>query len=390
MANRSWDALILADPRFIGGTSAAIATDVRAFRAMGLRVGIRFVYAVNYFDPEDGESPIFDELFSLDGVDKVEGDAPARAQIAFFHHPAIFFYHPVGNPLQIKAKRSVIVTHQPLYWGDGALALDPMQVQRNIHDQFGVRPDWAPISGLCRRQYRTFAPFLRLTNTDWINTFDADEWAPKREKLASANLVVGRHGRPNRDKWPDTGPDLSASLPAGPDTKIRVMGAPENFFDTFGVDTSAWEILAFNQEPVLDFLDSLDVFSYFHSGLWTEAFGRTIAEAMLMETRCILDRALEPTFGKHAIYCAPSEVPSVLARIREDLPGARAAAKAAREHCLQEYSTRSVAARYQALLADTGTVQRRGGTSVGPLTTARKFIGFHRRQRQARKRQAAQ
>lgn len=387
MSANKFDVLILADPRFIGGTSSAIATDVQAFQAMGLRTGIHFVDAMDYFEPEDAENPIFEDLFGLERVERILGDGPLEADIAFFHHPAIF-QEPVGAPVRVKARRAVIVTHQPLFWGDGALSIDPLLIQRNIFRQFGVRADWAPISGLCRRQYRTFAPLVRLTHMDWINTFDADTWVPKRPKLTGPQLVVGRHGRPNRDKWPDMPAELAGSLPADSETKIRVMGAPADFFNEMGIATHDWDILAFNQEPVVDFLDSLDVFSYFHSALWTEAFGRTIAEAMLMENRCILDPALKPTFGAHAIYCAPTEVAQVLDRLREDLPGARAAAAKARAYCLKEYSTRSIAARYEQLLGDEGTVSRAGGTAVSPLTTLRKFIGFHRRRRQTRHRRA--
>ncbi len=378
MADRYWDALILTDPRFMGGTSAAIATDVRAFHAMGLRTGIHFIDAQGFFQPHETANPVFEALFELDSVQRVDASEAARAGLAFFHHPAIYL-NPVAAPLAVQADKAVVVTHQPLFSGNGALNVDPLMVQRQIERQFGVKPDWAPISGLCRRQYLSFAPLLKLTTIDWLNTFEVEDWTPARSKLTRSHLVVGRHGRPHQDKWPDTGSAMSASLPVGPDTTIRVMGAERDFYDGYGADTSDWDILGFNAEPVRDFLDSLDVFSYFHSSRWTEAFGRTIAEAMLMENRCILDPALEPTFGAHAIYCSPTDVSAVLDRIRADLPAARLAARAAREYCIQAYSNRTIAARFEALLADPGTTSRHGGASVAPWTAARRLTGFHRR-----------
>lgn len=371
----------------MGGTSAAIATDVRAFQAMGLKTAIHFIDANGFFLPEETANPVFDDLFALDGVEKTSSRS-VRARLAFFHHPAIFL-HPCDTPIQVVADKAVIVTHQPLFAGNGALTIDPLMVQRNIQQQFGPKPEWAPISGLCRSQYLSFVPFLRLTTVDWINTFAVEDWAPKREKLTGPKLTVGRHGRPHKDKWPDTGADLTASLPAGPDTHIRVLGADPNFYSGYGANISDWEVLPFNAEPAADFLDSLDIFSYFHSAEWVEAFGRTIAEAMLMETRCILDPALKPTFGEHAIYCQPSEVADVLNHIRADLPAAKAAAKAARNHCVQEYSTATIGARYQQLLTDTGTTSRRGGAAVAPWTAARRWTGFHRRQHARKQRPAA-
>ncbi|GAB5458900.1 MAG: glycosyltransferase family 1 protein [Henriciella sp.] len=379
MAETFWDVLILTDPRFMGGTSAAIATDVRAFQAMGLKTAIHFIDANGFFLPEETANPVFDELFALGGVEKIETSS-ARARLAFFHHPAIFL-NECSAPLRILADKAIIVTHQPLFAGNGGLNIDPIRVQNNIQRQFGPKPDWAPISGLCRSQYLSFAPFLRLTNIDWINTFAVEDWKPKREKLTGPMLTVGRHGRPHKDKWPDTGDDLTASLPAGPQTHIRVLGADPEFYSGYGVDISAWEILPFNAEPAADYLDSLDVFSYFHSSEWTEAFGRTIAEAMLMKTRCILDPALKPTFGEHAIYCQPTEVSNVLEHIRADLPAAKKAAEAARDFCVTAYSTSTIAARYHAMLADSGTTSRRGEIAVAPWTSLRRLAGFHRRQR---------
>ncbi len=387
MSNRLWDALILTDPRFIGGTLSAVATDIRAFQAMGLRVGVHLVEAQGFFEPEDMPHPAFEDLLALEGVELVNPSVTAHAKLAFFHHPAVFF-NRVGAPLQVAADKAVIVTHQPLFFGNGALIVDPFTVQRNIRSQFGPRPEWAPISGLCRRQYLSMAPFLKLTQTDWLNTFAVEDWTPHRAKLTGPDLVVGRHSRPDPEKWPDRGTDLAASLPAGPQTKIRVMGAGQEFYQSYNVDASNWDVLEFNQEPAAAFLDRLDVYSYFHSANWTEAFGRNVAEAMLMGARCILDPALEPTFGRHAIYCAPSEVGSVLTHIRNNLDQHRAATKAAQAHCIETYSTQTIAARYHQMLNDKGTVSRRDGTSTPPWTVARKFIGFHRRNK-TRQEQAA-
>mgnify|MGYP006275508473 CR=1 FL=1 len=382
MPETAFDALIITDARFLGGTAGAVATDMRAFSQMGLKVGLCLVRSQGFFQPGDPDNRVFEELAGLPGVTRLAPGSRARARVAFFHHPAIF-QRPVDTGFDIEAERAAVITHHTPFQGDGALHYDPLAIQSVIHRQFGVRPDWAPISGVCRHQLESFAPFLRLTCVDWANTFDVSVWSPKREKLTGPQLTVGRHGRPDRMKWADSAGAITASLPAGPETRIRVMGAEAEFFNEIGVDTAGWEILPFNGEPVPDFLDSLDVFSYFHSRMMVEAFGRTVVEAMLMGARCILDPCLEPNFGDLAIYCAPEEVPQAIARIREDLPAARAEALRARETCVRRYGLDAVARQWEALLADPGTRARRA-PAVPPLRAARKLTGFHRRQRQSR------
>lgn len=382
-ANR-YDALILVDPRFMGGTATAVDSDVRTLAAAGLTIGLYFVEGRGFFLPEETPNPKLEALFDLDGVTRIPAGETARARIAFFHHPQPFQFG-VGNPITVEADNSVIVCHQAPFKGDGALDYDPFAIQKRIREQFGVNPLWAPISGICRAQFRSFAPFLRLTRQDWPNTFHIEDWVPKRDKLTTPDLTVGRHGRPHADKWGDTGTDIAASLPAGPHTHIRTMGTDAAFFEEMGVDVSAWDVLPFNAEPVVDFLDSLDVFSYFHSARWTETFGRTVAEAMLLGVRCILDPSLKATFGEHAIYCAPSEVARVLDHIRADLPGARAAAAKAQAWCIETYATQSVPARMETFVSDPGTTSRRGPVTASPLTAARKWTGYQRRRRQQEK-----
>ena len=375
-----FDALILTDPRFSGGTSAAVAADVKAMVKGGLNVGLALVESTGFFLSHERANTAILDLADLDGVSRVDPKTCGEVEcdIAFFHHPSVF-ENPVETAFPIDSTQAILITHQPLFLGDSALAFDPFRVQSNIRKQFHRSFLWAPISGICRQQFRAYAPLLRLTQADWPNAFDIDTWTPKREKLQSPNLVIGRHGRAHPDKWPASGAEIANSLPAGPNTHVKVMGVDPDFLREKGVDTSAWTMLAFNQQPVFDFLDELDVFSYHHSPLWVESFGRTIAEAMLMGVRCVLSPELEPTFGEHAIYARPDEVPGVLDRIRSNLAPERAATDAARQFCIEAFSTRSILGRFQALKTDAGTRSRRPKPVVSPLIAAKKLAGFRRR-----------
>lgn len=377
-----FDVLILTDPRFMGGTTAAIAADMRAFSQAGLSVGLYLVQSDGFFRREDQPNPAVQDLADLDGVTLCNDRATLAAGVAFFHHPGIFL-HPVLNPVHVTADRSLVVTHQPLFEGNGAMNFDPLRVMANLKQQFGTVPIWAPVSGLCRQHYRSLAPVLRLSREDWGNSFDVSTWTPRREKFTRPVLTIGRHGRPHTEKWPDTAADIAACLPATATSRIRVMGADRSHLDRLGVDVSAWDLVAFNGETPQAFLDSLDVFSYFYADRWVEAYGRTVAEAMLMGCRCILPDSLRPTFGPHALYGRPQDVPSMLAHLRDHPAEARAAAARARIRIEAEVSAVHIVARLQRLRRDIGTRSRRGGGHAGSLTTLRKLIGVRRRHRPA-------
>ena len=376
-----YDVSILCDPRFTGGTSAALETDVLAFNRAGLKTAVIPLSSNGFFLEEGPWHSAYGEFLRLANVDVITNANSVTSEVAFFHHPGIF-RAPVSNPLPVHAKKTFIVTHQSLFKGDGTMEYDPFAIERNIRRQFGVRPVWAPISGLARSHFASVSPFLKVSEEDWPNTFNTDLWTPRRPKLRDAGLlVIGRHGRPHPDKWPNRKNLVESSLPASPATKIRVMGAPDEHLRALSVIQDEWEVLPFNSEPVTEFLDSLDVFSYFHSPTWVESFGRTIAEAMLMGVCCILPVPLKQTFGPHAHYCTEEEVPEVIKNIRANLEREREAAALAQAWVAESFNTASIVPRFNRFSKSNGFRFKHGSRAVPPIQAARRLLGIKRRNR---------
>lgn len=373
------DILCVADPRFSGGTTAALVADVEAFLGLGARVGLMFVTSAFLREGVDRPNPAALGLLDHDGVTPVPAAGTVTAGTVFLHHPMIFF-HGVAERAEIRAPRAALIAHQAPFRGDGSLEYDPIAAAARIRRGFGLRPLWAPISGLCRRQLESFAPLIRLTAEDWINVFETADWTPKREVFSGPELVIGRHGRDDPLKWPGSATEIAASLPAGPGRRIRVMGCPRAHLESLGADLSGWEVVPFGAEPVPAFLDGLDVFSYHHHPRWTETFGRTAAEAAMMGRIAIVDPALAATFGDVAIPAPPAEVPALIDRLAADPAAARARGAAARQTALARYGRESVAGRLERLGRDAGTGARVAPSS-GLIRTARKLIGLHRRRR---------
>lgn len=379
--NKAYDILCVADPRFAGGTTAALVSDVEAFCALGARVGLMLVSSAFLRDGIDKPNPAALGLLDLDGVTAVPARGPVTAEIAFLHHPLVFS-KGVSGWAEIRADRAVLVAHQAPFRGDGSLEYNPLEIGWRIRRALGAAPFWAPISGLCRRQLESFAPFIRLTSEDWINVFEAADWTPDRAIFSGDNIAIGRHGRDDPLKWPATAADIAGSLPLAPGRRIRVLGCPKTHLESLGVSLSSWEILDFGEVPVPNFLNSLDIFSYHYHPRWTETFGRTVAEAVMMGRVAIVDPALAPTFGDLAIIAPPAETPAVIARLSANPAASRERAAAARLTALSRYRSESVADRITRLKRDRGTTARAPG-GVLRLRTLRKVIGLHRRRMMA-------
>lgn len=373
------DVLLVADPRFAGGTSSALASDCRSFLACGLTVGLLLIRS-GFFREGSGCPPQSGVLAlrSLDGVVEVPSGGEVEADVAFFHNPLAFGPNLAGDA-RLRARCGVMVAHHAPFRSDGSLEYDPVATGLRILRRFGVYPHWAPISALTRAQLRSFVPLLRLLPEDWVNTFDPAEWRSRRPVFTGQRPTVGRHGRPDPNKWPATAAEIEATLPAHRGWRVRVLGFPGEGLDDPGADTSGWELVPFGGEPVDRFLDTLDVFSYFPGPRLTEAFGRTVAEASLMGRPCVLDRRLEPTFGDIALYCDPLDVPDVLERLAGDPEAARAFGERARIACIERFGASSVGARLGRLLSREDRPHPPVARHVGPLRSARKWLGLYRR-----------
>lgn len=372
-----FDALVVADPRFAGGSTSALVSDVSAMAGLGMKIGLVFVRSAYLDDARDRVNPKALALADLDGVTQMTPDTPARAKLAFLHHPLVFF-RGIEERLHLSVDRAVIVTHHAPFRADGSLEWDPIATQRRARKATGLSPWFAPISGVVRAQLASFGPLLRQTSRDWPNIFEPSDWPQTRPAFSDPTLTIGRHGRPDPLKFPDTGEEIDAALPASDRLNVRVLGCPTEALAAKGAHPERWEVLPFGSEAVPDFLNSLDLFTYHYHPKWLESFGRTVVEAILCGRPCLLDPRLEATFGDLAHYCPPGETAAAIRRLAADPDATRAFAETARETAIRRYGAAAMGARLEALRRDAGQSGRAEG-SVPPLQVMRKLLGLYRR-----------
>lgn len=374
---RHFDSIVVADPRFAGGSTSALVADVTALSGLGMTVGLYFVRSAYLDDARDRLNPKAQALADLDGVTQMTPDQAAYAPLAFLHHPLVFFCG-IEERLNLSADISVIITHHAPFRADGSMEWNPVATRNLARRATGLSAGFAPISGVVRAQLASFAPFIRQTSADWPNMFDPADWPQKTANLTGDTITIGRHGRADALKFPATGPKIDAALPASENVRVRVLGCPAEDLAAKGAHPERWEVLPFGSEPVVDFLNSLDIFTYHYHPNWLESFGRTIVEAALCGLPCLVDPRLKPTFGDMAQYCEPQDTLAALSRMRAAPEITLDHAAKARLRAIELYGTASFGARIDALRNDPGDTARTSA-SASPLTVLRKLVGLYRR-----------
>lgn len=304
------DVAMVGDFRFPGGTSTAIASEIAALAAGGYRVGLVASAAPMLSTSRMMHPEIVAQARSGNAMFVAPGTR-VRASLCCLHHPAVFGHYP-AEALEVRADQTLMIVHHPPIDNAGVEQYPVDTVSRIAGELFG-RVTWAPVGPKVRAAFRGMSGRPPLTAADWVNVVDAEAYRTPREGFVGAVPVIGRHSRPDPAKWPDTRGAFLQAYPDDPAVRVRLMGYDRQLDPIVGRRPANWEVLRFDAMPVRDFLAGLDYFSYFHSEAWTEAFGRSVLEAMAAGLVCLLPRDFEEVFGGGAICCERAEV---LERVR--------------------------------------------------------------------------
>ena len=304
------DVLFITDLRFPGGTSTSLASEITAAAAAGYTVGV-----LHLASPRLGASAAVHPLLRrlLDGrvALLVLPGEPVVAALTVVKHPMAFAV-PVGGPLPVTTEQVVVATGQ-VPADAAAVYYDAVQVDAHIAEALGRRPRWAPVSATVRSSLHG----VEFADEEWSEIIDIDAWRRTNnhddethqdepiDDLADERLVIGRHSRPDRLKWPDVVDDLTAVYPTDGSVRVRVLGGADAVVDVLGAVPDAWDVLPFGSLAPQAFLAELDVFVYYHHRDLTEAFGRTILEALAVGIAVVVPHHFETTFGDACIYAEP-------------------------------------------------------------------------------------
>ena len=309
--------MFFADPRFPGGTSRAMVAEATALARAGFNAGFCPVLGPTFRVGRDYH-PDLVSLLSQGVLRWVDPNAKGEAAVVIVHHHAIFTHLP-QDPIGIVTDKLILVLHHPPFNGHGAPEYDLGMICANLRESFGASPILAPVGPAVRDQLRRFLPPpAQILDEDWLNLMDLAAWAQVERPPYNGHLTIGRHSRPQLDKFPETLIEALQVYPEHSDVTVRMLGASPDLRAHYGRIPQNWELLSFDAMDVGAFLDSLDYFVYFHAQNWVEAFGYVALEAIAKGVPAILPSALRPLFGPAAIYAEPQEVFGIIQKLAQD------------------------------------------------------------------------
>lgn len=311
--------LFIADVRFEGGTSTALAVEIQAAARAGLKTSLLAVKGPLLSHPY----PMHPDLRALlDGgaTERIDPETKVEADLVLLHHPTIMS-NRVTRRISIRAKHLVVVLHHPMVDRLGKLQYDLARIINNCRWAFGVNVLLAPVSAIVRDALpRRLPTGAELLPEDWTNLIDLGDWPRRADGPPHNPVVIGRHARPDKLKWPSSVADAMRIYPADRSRyTIRILGGGSFLEELYGQLPTNWEILPFAWTGIPEFLQGLDFYVYYHSDSWSEAFGRTILEALAVGLVTILPTHFQSLFGDAAVYAAPRDVERVIDKFINDV-----------------------------------------------------------------------
>jgi hypothetical protein len=324
----------LVDPRFPGGTSSALAEELKVISAI-CRPHLRGLKSSMF---KGGHvSRQLQEACEETHVPFSWSGQTITSDVIIIQNPAFLkFQETMG--IKLLAKTIIVVTHENFYRPTGEPAFDIDTVLDAIDDaSIACKKILAPISPYNRSTVECWVQSKGETvwsvlPLDWFNICDFDVQKPTEEPRDRR----GRLSRAGHEKFPSLA-SLDQSFPASAESCV-LLGA-DNFIP-FGIDRPHWELHPFGSMLVDTFFDEIDFMVYHTSPTWRESFGRVIAESIAAGKVVITDAETAANFDGGVVHADPKDVSAHIEHIIGN-PGRYQSIVAEGQKALSRYSAQN-------------------------------------------------
>lgn len=303
------------DLRFPGGTSAAVAAELRAVTGMA-RVRVHPIQSRMFRDRP--VSPRLAECLARLGIETAPPDETIRGDLVILHNPACLKFQSEAG-FRIVARHLVVVTHENFLRPGDAPSFDVAGCLGQIdRASLCARKSLAPISAVNRASVETWArqndlpAGWDLLPEDWFNICDA----PMQPATARPRDRRGRHSRPGLEKFPSLR-DLMRCFPAHAESNV-ILGA--DLLMKLPDLPAHWRLYPFGGLDLARYFEMIDFLPYFTSPLWRESYGRVLAEGVAAGKVVLSDPQTAAGFDGAVVATSPAGVDAIIARMIAD-PG---------------------------------------------------------------------
>ena len=300
-------ALVL-DPRFPGGTSTAVAAEIRALAPM---VDLQVVGLETAMFRDRPVNAALEDAMAEARLELRWNPPVVRADTIVFHNPSCLKFD-TALPVRLSCATALVVTHENFLRPGGGESFDVAHCLALLDARLVCTSRWlAPVSPPNRRGVEAW---LRDTDApwetapfDWFNICDM----PVRAPTSRPRDRRGRHSRPGPEKFPPM-EVMERHFPAHAEGVVILGG--DGFLSDPDAVPAHWDLRRFGETEVDRFLEEIDVFVYFTHPLWRESFGRVIAEAIAAGKLVLTDPATAEAFGPAVVPTEVDEVDATIAR----------------------------------------------------------------------------
>ncbi|GAA1459000.1 glycosyltransferase family 1 protein [Nocardiopsis exhalans] len=311
---RHFDVVLLSDFGLPGGSTGSNLQEITAQRRAGLSTGLVH-HPVAEWGVRQGVNPKVMAAVDNDRVRFIAPDERVTCDLMIVRVPRLGERPMDVLPSVEAAKRIVVLNQTPdRRYGVEIEGNEAWNVGRCVEGFTSLLGEhtWHPISPRVReamvRHHAAEMAGIPLAEEDWTNIIDLDAWRRPSRRAADGRVLLGRHSRDHRDKWPDKASVLAAVYPALPGWETHVLGGAKVPEHTLGVLPDHWTVHDFDTVDVREFLHGLDAYVYFTGEGHLEPFGRSPLEAMAVGLPTLLPESFRPVFGDAALYTDPAGV----------------------------------------------------------------------------------
>lgn len=307
--SRDWTRHRLAmviDPRFPGGTSSAVADEIRALSGA---VDLEVVALETAMFKGRHTHPAIEAALEDAGLVLQWSPAVVRADTIVIHNPSCLRFNK-GIAARLSCAQAVVVTHENFLRPNGSESYDVAACLDLI--------EVALVAG--RRCLAPVSTYNRETVEHWLTSHGRHWTTAKENWLSILDLAVtppnrtprdrrGRHSRPGLEKFPSL-PTLQEHFPSHAERCV-ILGA-DSLMTSGDPAPPHWELRRFGACPVKTFLAEIDFFVYFTNPNWRESFGRVIAEAIAAGKLVITDPGTAASFGPAVVASEGGDVDAII------------------------------------------------------------------------------
>ncbi|WP_208590768.1 glycosyltransferase [Gracilibacillus suaedae] len=320
---RHFDVIIVSDFRLEGGSTLSCLEEIKAQKKMGIKTGLVQLARFDYV-PNKKINPLIRDMIDGDLVQMIVYGEKVSCDLLILRYPPILEHYQRYVP-DIQAKSiNVIINQTPMsdYGVSGERRYNIEKCQKQLIEYFNKEAIWFPIGPLVRQALEKYhaeeLKSIQLSDKDWVNIIDVEEWKSNERKRERNIIKIGRHSRAQAVKWPDNKEDILQIYPDKSPYQVHILGGAEAPEKVLGYIPDNWIVKEFGEVDPNEFLANIDIFVYYTRSDWIESFGRVIIEAMAAGVPVVISPEYKELFGGAAIYASPDQVTSKVQELISD------------------------------------------------------------------------